>query len=166
MLKFNKINKQKLLWIFKTTTSINIDFQLGCTVNSSAGKKTQELTAAKNAHCSKWQIIISITVTAKSRKRLPLTHSLTHTPTPTVAQLNSSLRNVKEDITVPSSGVHFQLPNTDFKKLIYCTYICIFCMYNLHKAKDRLFEHWTVYIQHYNLEPMIIRTKSLLYFWP
>lgn len=83
----------------------------GCTVNSSAGMKVRH---------KKGQMIISITVGAKGRKG---SHS--HTP-PTIEQWNSSLRNVKAHITVPSSGVSFQLPHTDLISLYPYTF------YSLH----------------------------------
>lgn len=49
---------------------------------------------------------------------------LSFTHSPTVAQWN--VRNVSVDITVPSSGIASQLPNTDLKTVSVCIYtLCL-----------------------------------------
>lgn len=109
-------------------------------------EQTPEWTPSKYAHLSKWQIIISITVRATSRKGCH-----THTPTQVWGMSKQILQ------------CHLLVQLFYYQTLISKQFICIFCMYNLQKVKDYLDNvPWTVDImdiQRYSLDPMFICVK-------
>lgn len=109
-------------------------------------EQTPEWTPSKYAHLSKWQIIISITVRATSRKGCH-----THTPTQVWGMSKQILQ------------CHLLVQLFYYQTLISKQFICIFCMYNLQKVKDYLDNvPWTVDImdiQRYSLDPMFIYVK-------